>query len=172
METARQKRAGGAAPRAAAVAVKGALAEALARKLSTIRSDEAMLIEANVSAVQLAANTSAPRSAAATPTGGAALAEAVERQALPLALKLLAYICVSQHGLGLSEYHAYALLAPELPRAGRGAIWALALHHLSLFVPPAARGTWSLPHTAQVRLTLNVAVALTLTPNPNPNLQA
>ena len=44
-----------------------------------------MLIEANVSAVQLATNTTPPKSAAATPTGGAALAEAVERQALPLA---------------------------------------------------------------------------------------
>ena len=29
-----------------------------------------------------------------------------------LALKLLALLCVSQHGLGLSEYHAYALLTP------------------------------------------------------------
>ena len=152
-ETARQKAAHGPNPypRAKDHAIKGALAEPLARKLSTMRSDEAVLIEANVSAVQLAANSTAPKSAAATPTGGAALAEAVERHALPLALKLLAYLCVSQHGLGLSEYHAYALLAPELPRAGRGAIWILALHHLSLFVPPAARGAWSLPHTAQAK---------------------
>ena len=25
------------------------------------------------------------------------------------------------------------------------------MHHLSLFVPPAARGAWSLPHTAQAK---------------------
>ena len=77
-----------------------------------MRAEEAVLIEANVSAVQLAANAVAPEAVATCATQGAELAKAVERQALLLALKLLALLCVSQHGLGLSEYHAYALLAP------------------------------------------------------------
>ena len=62
------------------------------------------------------------------------------------ALRVLALVCLSGHGFGLSEAHAYALLKPELPARAAGAIWALACEHLALFLGPPAAGVWLLPH--------------------------
>ena len=72
----------------------------------------------------------------------------VELLALRTALRLLKLVLVSEHGMGLCEAHAHALLTAEFPEAQRGAVWTLACAHVSLLLPPPAAGAWALPHAA------------------------
>jgi hypothetical protein len=69
-----------------------------------------------------------------------------EVHGLRIALRILTLLAVSEHGLGLSEAHAFTLLAPEMPPRAGGAVWAVACEHVALFVGAPNAGVWSFPH--------------------------
>ena len=89
----------------------------------------------------------------------APLLGALEREAhgLQLALRLLRCVAASDHGMGLSEAHAYQIMEKELPSRGAGSVWTLAMQHVHLLLPFPAAGMYYKPHPsigAALRLTL------------------
>ena len=96
-----------------------------------------------------AADRAAEEKAAAAddePLARAKAALRCEVHGLRIALRILSLVAVSTHGMGLSEAHAYALLAPEIPRTTRGSIWALACQHVALLLQVPYVGVWAVPH--------------------------
>ena len=91
----------------------------------------------------------------------------VEREGIAVALKLLRLLCVSTHGLGLSEAHAHELIEDERPAARR-----IAMHEHPSRPPQAqlaARCLWpSLSTVASVSALTRIERLARASPRPLP----